>query len=192
MAFQHPSRRAVLSTLAIGLALSPAVASGTGGIAGRTLQFNKTRFIHRWHKDGQHEFTPEAETDLARWTNMVTINLHRAATNGEKLAEIANRIVGNYRQNGRILKTASKPATATDPAEHFIVAMFGRPSFLEAAFTRIHLVNGIGFATTYGRRVYGEKVGPEMSKWLADYGSATEAALMGWSDPATFAAIASA
>lgn len=192
MTFQQPSRRTVLATLALGFTLSPAIASGTGGIAGRTLQFNKTRFIHRWHKDGQHEFTPEAETDLARWTNMVTINLHRAATDGDKLADIANRIVANYRQAGRVLKTASKPATANEPAEHLIVVIFGRPNFLEAAFTRIHLVNGVGFATTYGRRIYGEKVGPEMSKWLAAYGSATEAALMGWSDPATLAAIAAA
>lgn len=188
MLLPPPTRRAVLPLLALGLALPAGVARAAG--PPRMLRFRDLAYFHRWEKDGQHEFTPEAETDLARWTNMLTINLHRAATGGEQLAEVANRIVGNYRQHGRIVKTASKPATPGAPAEHLIVAIFGRPAVLEAAFTRIHLVNGTGFATTYSRRVYGENAGPAMSEWLAAQGQATETALMAWSDPAAFGGIA--
>lgn len=185
------TRRTFLSTLACAIALPPAI---THAAAPSHLKifFNGTQYLHRWQKEGQHEFTPEAETDLQRWHNMLTINLHRAATDGEKLADIANRIAGNTRQHGRILKTASRPAIASQPAEHLIAAVFGRPSFLEAAFTRVHQVKNTGFATTYSHRIYGEKVGPAMSQWLAANGEKTESALMNWSDPAVLATIAAA
>ena len=87
---------------------------------------------------------------------MVTINRHRAARNGEQLAGVAKGFLGKYRQHGRIIKTASKAATASQSAEHMIVAIFSRPEFIETAFTRVALVNGAGFVLTYSRRVYGQ------------------------------------
>lgn len=191
MTIPGPTRRAFLSTLALGLSLPPSItrAAGTSQLK---LLFNGLVYLHRWRKDGQHEFTPEAETDLQRWNNMLTINLHRTVTDAQKLADVANRIVGNTRQHGHLLKTLSRPATASQPAEHLIAAVFGRPGFLEAAFTRIHLVKGTGFAATYSYRIYGEKVGPAMSQWLSANGAQTETALMNWSDPALYAAITAA
>jgi hypothetical protein len=39
-----------------------------------------------------------------------------------------------------------------------------------------------GTAVIYSHRVYGKKVGNEMSAWLEKSGSATEKSLMAWDD----------
>lgn len=187
------TRRAFLCGLAAALASGPAFSQSKAPPSARPgLQFDNLLYLHRWSKDDQYEFTPEAEPDLKRWTNMVTINRHRAARNGEQLAEVANRVLGNYRQHGRIIKAASKPATASQPAEHMIVVNFVRPDFIEMAFTRLALVNGAGFVLTYSRRVYGQAAGSQMSDWLNANGNRVEKALVGWSDPAALAAYAAA
>jgi hypothetical protein len=31
-----------------------------------TLSFERTKFVHRWSKAGQHEFTPAGQEDLKR------------------------------------------------------------------------------------------------------------------------------
>src|SRR2546427_5562449 len=40
------------------------------------LSFGGMDYLHRWTKDGQNEFTPESDSDLARWHDMITINVH--------------------------------------------------------------------------------------------------------------------
>ena len=65
-------------------------------------------------------------------------------------------------------------AGAVRPAEHFIAVVFGRPKFLEAAFGRFKLVDGVGCSIVYSHRIYGEKVGDQMSKWLNDNGPKME------------------
>ena len=65
-----------------------------------TLSFSGGEYLHRWSKDGQHEFTPKGEEDLSKWTSMLTVNVFDAAGTGDDLAEIANRILGNYQQAG--------------------------------------------------------------------------------------------
>ena len=187
------SRRIFLCGLAAALASGPAFSQSRAQSSARPgLQFDNLHYLHRWSKDGQHEFTPKAEPDLKLWTSMVTINRHRAARNGEQLAGVANRILGNYRQHGRIIKAASKPATASQPAEHMIVVSFVRPDFVEMAFTRLALANGAGFALTYSRRIHGQAAGSQMSDWLNVNGNRVERALVGWSDPATLAVYAAA
>jgi hypothetical protein len=90
--------------------------------------------------------------------------------------------VENYKSHqARVLKTTSIPRTADRPAEHLIVAVFGRPEFIEVAFARFKLVDGTGCSCVYSHRIYGNKIGDEMSAWLKTNGAGTEKALMEWS-----------
>src|SRR5205809_6154345 len=59
--------------------------------------------------------------------------------------------------------------------------VFGRPNFIEVAFARFKLVDGTGCSFVYSHRIYGEKMGDEMSAWLSANGSDVEKALMEWS-----------
>jgi hypothetical protein len=143
--------------------------------------FNSVEYFSRWSQGGQHEFTPRGQEDLERWTDMVTINHYPKVKDGDALAERANAVLENYtKHQAKVLRTASLPRTAEKPAEHFIAVVFGRPNFLEAAFARFQLVDGVGVSIVYSRRVYGEKVGNSMSSWLETNGPALEKALMNW------------
>lgn len=179
------SRRDTLAMLAM-LATGPALAQTAPGSAHspvKTLRFDDRDFHFRFANKGLYEFTPEGESDLKTWRNMVTINLHRQIQTPEHLAQAANNILGNSRQLGRVMKAASKPATPTTPAEHMIVAVLGQPGFLEAAFTRLFLHRSAGIAITYSYRIYQEKAGPAMSEWLNANGNRLETVLVRWSDP---------
>ncbi len=144
------------------------------------LTFNGVDYVYRWGKAGQFEFLPPHDSDLAKWQDMVTINLHESATTGEHVAELANKVVANYQRAGKVMRTDSKPGTPNRPAEHLIVAVFGNPDFLEAAFARMVLIDRVGVVAVYSHRVYGKGVGPAMTDWLKANGPRTEGALMAW------------
>ena len=77
--------------------------------------------------------------------DMITINVHTNAHDGDALAVKANAVLENYKSHGgRTLKTDSVPRTPARPAKHFIPVVFGRANFLEAAFARFKLVDGVG------------------------------------------------
>ena len=63
-----------------------------------------------------------------------------------------------------------------------MAVVFGLPNFLESAFARFKLVDGVGCSIVFSHRIYGEKVGDQMSKWLNDNGSKMEKMLMDWSN----------
>src|SRR5690349_8033860 len=118
-----------------------------------TLDFNQTKYAHRWSQDGQHEFTPPGQEDLSAWTDMLTINFYPQVTDGESLARVANQVLENYKaEKAIVLKTASVPRTAERPPEHFIAVVFGRPTFLEAVQARFKLINGKGVSIIYSHR----------------------------------------
>ena len=144
------------------------------------LSFAGTEFIHRWSKDAQHEFTPTGNEDLNKWTAMMTINVHDWARTGDQLAELANRVLGNYQKAGKIIRTDSKPRTAKSEAEHFAVVLLPNPGFLEAAFARFVMHDNRGVAAVYSRRFYGDGAAREMGAWLQQNGAETEKALMAW------------
>ena len=81
-----------------------------------------------------------------------------------------------------MLRTDSVPRTPDRPAEHFIAVVFGRPNFLEGAFARFKLVDGVGYSIVYSHRIYGKKFGDQMSKWQNDNGSKMEKMLMDWNN----------
>lgn len=145
------------------------------------LVFREVSYFHRWSNKGQHEFTPEGQEDLAKWSDMITVNEYPDVHDGESLAAAANAVLGNYKSSqAKVLKTDSVPRTPNRPAEHFIAAVFGRPTFVEAAFARILMVDGKGYSVVYSHRIYGEKIGDEMSAWLSAQGADVEKALLGW------------
>jgi hypothetical protein len=85
----------------------------------------------------------------------------------DALAAKANAVLENYkRHGGRVLRTDSGPRTPDRPVEHFIAVIFGRPNFIEPAFARFKLAAGVGCSIVYSHRIYGEKVGDQMSRWL--------------------------
>jgi len=146
----------------------------------KTLSFDGKVYLHRWSKSSQHEFTPEGDEDLSRWRDMLTVNTHEAVRNGDQLAALANSILSNYQAHGKIVRTDSKPRTPQRPAEHLIVALLGSPGFLEAAFARIVLVDGVGAAAVYSHRIYGQDAGRLMGEWLKANGATVEKSLMTW------------
>lgn len=154
---------------------------------GKAFSFLGVDYKHQWSKNGQNEFTPNDEVDLESWNNMVTVNVHETISSEEQLADVANKVLGNYQGSGKVLRTDSKPTTADRPAEHFIVAVLGAPGFLEATFARFILVEGIGTVVVYSHRVYGKNAGPAMSDWLKANGPKVENALMAWNEVPRFA-----
>ena len=129
-----------------------------------TLDFADQTYLLRWSSQHQHEFTPKGQDDLGRWTDMVTINTYPGVSDGEGLAEMANRALANYRRHGAtVLRTASIPRTAERPAEHLVVALFPTRAFSEAVFSRWRLADGRGIAVIVSHRRYGPMAGDAMA-----------------------------
>ena len=153
--------------------------------------FRNTEYFHRWSQNTQHEFTPAKQEDLKAWSDMITVNLYPDAKDGDALAARANSTLENYKSaKAMVLNTRSIPRTADQPAEHFIAVVFPQPAFIEVAFARFKLVDGVGSSTVYSHRIYGEKAGDAMSAWLKANGPDAEKALMEWNSIAAAVALA--
>ena len=158
-------------------------AQGTGSsaqVAATTLTFGGTKYVHRWSKNGQNEYTPPSDPDLDRWRDMVTINVNDGVRDGDQLAAMANSILANYQKHGKIVRTDSKPRTPQRPAEHLIVALLGNATLVEAAFARVMLIDGVGVVAVYSHRVYGKDAARPLGDWLQGNGPAIEKTLMAW------------
>jgi hypothetical protein len=178
-----------MKNYAFGMIIALVAASTGGGPETRAASptttpafvFKQVSYFHRWSQNEQHEFTPATQEDLEKWADMITINGYSDVRDGEGLAARANAVLENYKAHQAIvLKTDSVPRTADHPAEHLIAVVFGRPTFIEVAFARFRLVEGKGFSVVYSHRIYGTKIGDQMSAWLKDNGAATEKALLEW------------
>jgi hypothetical protein len=175
-----PFRRRLLRHAAVGTLVFAVARSAPAASPAMRFAFGGTEWMHRWSKAGQNEFTPQGQEDLATWRDMVTLNMVETVRSGEQLAELANRVLGTYRANGRILRTDSKPRTPQREAEHLVAAAFVTPKFGEAAFARIVLVNGTGYVVVRSHRIHGEQSGGPLSEWLRANGQAIERELMAW------------
>lgn len=139
----------------------------------------QVKYFHRFTKGNQHEYTPDGQEDLKRWTDMVTINYYPKVKDGTSLAATANAVLENYKASkAMVVRTDSVLMTKEKPAEHLIVVLFPRPGFIEAAFARFRMQDGVGVSVIYSHRIYGNKIGNEMSTWLEKNGRATEHNLM--------------
>jgi hypothetical protein len=184
-------RLVVMTTLLAATAAfgAPNDSDGSAPSTARALTFGRATYVHRWSQNGQNEFTPPSDADLARWRDMVTINVNEHVRTGDDLAALANGVLGNYRKFGKIVRTDSKPRTAQHPAEHLVVAVLGDPGFLEAAFARFVLVDGGALVIVYSHRIYASKAGDAMSQWLEANGPSMEKTLMGWDGVPSIAAL---
>jgi hypothetical protein len=145
------------------------------------FNFQDVTYVHRWSHADQHEFTPKEQDNLDKFEDMITVNGYPNVQDGDGLAAAANAVLENYKKaEAKILRTDSIPRTPKRPAEHFIAAVFGRPEFIEVAFARFKMMDGKGYSFVYSHRIYGEKIGDEMSEWLSDHGPKIEKALMEW------------
>src|ERR1700681_4352556 len=118
--------------------------------ASPAFAFQGIDYFPRWSEKDQHEFTPAKQEDLEKWSDMITINTYNDAHDGERLASMANAVLENYKSHGAtIAKTNSIPRTDAKPAEHLIVAVFSQPHFVEAAFARFRLAEGLGYSCVY-------------------------------------------
>jgi len=158
----------------------PALAKEGAPPAGMSLRFGGTDYVHRWSQKGQNEFTPPAQPDLAKWRDMVTLNVHDNVGNADQLANLANGVLGNYQRHGRILRTDSRPRTPQRPAEHLIVAILAAPGVAEAVFARVVLVEGKGVVVVYSHRAYGKDAAASIGSWLQSKGQSVETTLMAW------------
>lgn len=174
------ARRQLLQGLAVGAWMAVGARAAAAAPAALSLTLAGTTFLHRWSRQDQHEFTPAGDEDLTRWADMLTLAVHPGVRSGEALAELANAVLARYRTNGKVLVTRSVPRSASGAAQHLAVAVLGRPQFLEAAFARFLLHDGVGLVVVRSHRVHGTAAGPAMSRWLAEHGAATEEALMAW------------
>ena len=157
------------------------VLSQAAGEKAAAFSLAEVKYFHRFTKDDQHEYTPAGQENLNAWTDMVTLRVYRNAKDGEGLASTANAVLENYKANKAIVvKTTSLPRTRERPAEHLIVVIFGRPEFIEVAFARFRMYEGVGSAVIYSHRIYGKNVEDAMSGWLDKNGPTTEGNLMKW------------
>jgi hypothetical protein len=179
----HVLRILVSFAIVCGLLEAQQTARAAVGPGKSAFVFDGVGYLHRWSMNHQHEFTPEGQENLEKWSDMITINVYPDAHDGEALATKANAVLENYKSHqGRILRTSSIPRTPKQPAEHFIAVVFGRPNFIEVAFARFKIVDGLGCSIVYSHRIYGEKIGDQMSTWLKTNGAKKEKVLMEWSD----------
>ncbi|MCP9820728.1 hypothetical protein KBZ18_14680 [Synechococcus sp. Cruz-9H2] len=148
---------------------------------GLSLSFGGQRYWLRFSAGGQHEFTPGEQSDLTTWRDMVTLNVHENVRNDDQLAGLANGVLANYRQAGRIIRTASQPRTAARPAEHLIVALLAGTGLAEAAAARVLLVDGVGVVVVRSHRAYGAQAVVSVADWLTANGPGLETSLMTWS-----------
>ena len=173
----------VLAQSAASIALYAQETHAAATAAKPAFVFGGVSYFHRWSMNDQHEFTPDGQEDLEKWSDMITMNVYSNAHDGDALAAKANAVLENYKShNGTVLRTNSVPRTPDRPAEHFIAVVFGRSNFIEVAFARFKLMDGAGCSIVYSHRIYGEKVGDQMSAWLKDNGPKMEKMLMEWND----------
>jgi hypothetical protein len=169
----------------LGLLILPSaiLVAKPGASDASAFKFGEVMYFHRWAEQDQHEYTPEGQDDLERWSDMMTVNLHRTAKDGDALANVANAVLENYkRARGIVVRTDSKPRAENEPAEHLVVVILPEPTMIEVAFARFKLVDGMGCVMVYSHREYGEKIGDQVSAWLRANGPGIEKTLMAWDD----------
>lgn len=173
------SSKTLLLLLVAGSVICAGKARAASPVSQPAFVFRDVSYFHRWSKNDQHEFTPGKQEDLDKWSDMITVNGYPDTHDGESLAAKANAVLENYKNHqARVVKTSSVPRKADQSAEHLIVVVFDRPGFIEVAFARFKLVDREGGSFVYSHRIYGEKIGDQVSAWLSSNGATIEKALM--------------
>ena len=69
------------------------------------------------------------------------------------------------------------------------MTILGSDAFLETAFARVMLRDGIGVIAVYSHRVYGKDVAAPVGEWLKTQGPTIEKTLMTWDQTPSVAAL---
>ena len=150
--------------------------------AGRSaFRFNGTDYFFRWSDDTLFEFTPPGQSNLDTWTDMMSVVVYRGVKTADDLASAANSLLDATRSKGAVLKTRSVPRTPDRPAEHFIASMMAGSGVVEGVFTRLVLMDGVGYALIFSHRLYGQdlhKAAQLLGDWENAHGADMEKALM--------------
>jgi hypothetical protein len=147
-----------------------------------TLLFAGVPYLHRWSQRGQNEYTPLPQSDLAKWRDMVTIQVYDQVTTADQLAQVANTVLLAYQKDGLIIRTNSLAASPGHPAQHMIVAVLSGQGVREMVFARFMLAPEAGEVIVYSHRVYGIQPDAAASAWFKDNDIPLEKAMMAWSD----------
>ena len=153
-----------------------------------SVVFLGEEYFHRWSMNGQNEYTPSGSEDLSAWSNMLTIN--PTSVDPTRMPELASTIRANYEKAGATILRVDSADGPSGKTEYFQAALFTTDSFMEAAFTRVFLVEGRPLIATYAKRFYGADVGAQMSSWLKPNGPSLEKSLRTWPGVPTLAALA--
>lgn len=167
-------------SLSVQAAQPAAAAKAAPARPAASLNFKGVAYAHRWSNLNQAEFTPAGQEDLSKWQDMITVVSNAEARDGERLAGLAEALLGRYQQAGKIVKIDSKPLTPQRPAEHLIVAVLPAKGYVETVFARIKLIDQTGMVVIYAHRNYGDNAANDLGAWLTANGAATEQALMAW------------
>jgi hypothetical protein len=170
-------------------AAAPTPPSTPAPTSAPAFTFAGTPYVHRWSKNGQNEFTPPDQADLARWQDMVTLQLYDKVHSPDQLAFVANSVLLAYRKAGLIIRTNSLVATPQRPAEHMVVAVLQDKGLREMVFARFRLTPEGGEAIVYSHRVYGIKPDDAASAWFRAHDLPMEKAMMTWTDIPSVAAL---
>ena len=140
-----------------------------------SISINKLNFLYRWSSDIQFEFTPVGQEDLTKWTDMVTLISFQNVKNKQALTNAAAESLKYYEsQKGIVIKAKSIPEKAEVFNEHLIIVVLGTKEFTEVVFARFKMEKEIGVALLYSHRIYGPKIGDEVSKWIKENGPVFE------------------
>lgn len=111
----HHARTMILTTDLLGTTLIP-LTLGTPGQGGKSLTFNGTTYVHRYSKGVIHEFTPKSQSDLNKWADRVTLNIHDNLKDGDGLAIAANTVLEAYKgARGSCVRTRSRERRPSPP-----------------------------------------------------------------------------
>lgn len=175
---RHPAlSRRLLAGLLAGLLLAGVAAAQEPPLS---LDFHGTTFHYRYGTERLYEYTPAGQEDLSAWQLLLSFALAPERDTPELLAELANNTLALYDEHGVVIATDSVPATEDRDAEHFIAAVLGDPTLLEAVFARFMLTEHGSVITIYSYRIYSDDAGDAMRAWLGSNGPDVEASLMAW------------
>lgn len=165
--------------------------AGTGRARATSVAFtfDGAEYVHRWSRNGQHEFTPPDQPDLGRWTRMVTIIVVPHVNDAESLAALVDRVVANYQGAGKVIRSQRRPRADGAPEEHFVSALLGSVDALETVFARVMLHEGVGVVVVSSYRATGEDAASSARAWFQANAPREEDALMSWKGVPSLAAL---
>lgn len=144
------------------------------------FNFNGEVWSHRWSGEGQHEFLPGGETDLQTWRQMVTLLVFDDVDTDEALERVASHTLSFYSSSGTLVRAEVFQRSETSDPEYLLVAVLAVNGVIEAVFNHTRMVEGVGAATVYSHRFYGDTASEEMSAWLQTNGAHMEHTLLAW------------